>query len=221
MKFTWRTEWPLWLLLAIMFVIAAITWAHAPDRVPVHWGSNGEVDRYGGKFEGVLLFPLVALVLYALFLLLPRIDPHGASYARFAGAYTVLRFGILLVLGLIQFVIHLWIHGNHPRMETLIPVFVGGLFVLLGSVMGKLHPNWFVGVRTPWTLSSRLSWDKTHRLAGWVFGAFGICLIVAGASGHSGALVAAFILGGVGILGTVVYSYVVWRGDPERTRFGP
>ncbi len=200
-----------------MFLIAAITWVHAPDRVPTHWGANGEVNGYGGKFEGILLIPLVAVAIYLLFLLIPKIDPARANYARFAGAYTVLRFTLLLFLTLIYFVVHLAIRGNRVPIETLIPLFVGGLFLVTGGVLRRLHPNWFVGIRTPWTLSSKRAWAETHRVGGWVFTAAGFVLILAGALRSTAVLIAAIALTGVGMLGTVVYSYFVWRDDPDRT----
>jgi len=220
MKFTWRTEWPLLLLLALMFAIAAMGWVHFPDRVPVHWGTNGEVDRYGGKFEGTFLIPIVGAVIYLLFLALPRIDPARANYARFAGAYTVLRFTLLLFLLVVEFVVHLATGGNRVPMETLIPIFVGGLFIVMGGVLRRIHPNWFVGIRTPWTLSSKRSWTETHRVGGWVFGISGVVLIVAGIVHSTAVLIAALVLIGAGMLGTVAYSYFVWRDDPDRVRAG-
>lgn len=216
MKFTWRTEWPLWALLAAMFALAAVTWPHAPDRIPVHWGMDGEVNGYGGKFEGLLLVPLIAAAVYVMFLVLPKLDPGRANYPHFSGVYTMFRFGILVFLAVVYGVIHLWIRGYRPPMSVLAPILTGGLFILIGSVMGKVRPNWFVGIRTPWTLSSKRSWSKTHRVAGWVFMVEGVCLIVAGALRSSAALVAALVIGGVGILGTIVYSYLLWRDDPDR-----
>jgi len=216
MRFSWRTEWPLWALLLAMFAMAAITWPHAPDRIPVHWGLNGDVNRYGGKFEGLLLIPIIALAVYLLFLVLPRLDPGRANYAQFAGAYTLLRFSILMVLALVDGVIHLWIRGIHTPMSTLIPMFVGAMFVVIGSVLGKIRPNWFVGIRTPWTLSSKLSWTKTHRVGGWVFVTAGLLLFLAGAVHSTPALIGAIAATGAGVLGTIVYSYVLWRGDPDR-----
>ncbi len=216
MKFTWRSEWPHWVLLAAMFAVAAITWPTAPDRIPVHWGMSGEVNGYGGKFEGLLLLPFMSLGLYLLFLVVPRLDPGGANYSQFAGAYTLFRLGLLLFLSLVYATIHLWIRGYRPPVGVLAPVFVGGFFMLIGNVMGKIRPNWFIGIRTPWTLSSKRSWSKTHRAAGWVFTVEGACLILAGMLRSPGALVATFVIGALGILGTIVYSYTLWRDDPDR-----
>lgn len=75
MKTSVRFELPQWLILAGVFIASLIAWSSAADRVPVHWGLNGDVDRYGGKFEGLLLLPLIATGTYVLLLLLPRIDP--------------------------------------------------------------------------------------------------------------------------------------------------
>jgi len=132
----------------------------------------------------------------------------------------VLRFTLLLFLLVVEFVVHLATGGNRVPMETLIPIFVGGLFIVMGGVLRRIHPNWFVGIRTPWTLSSKRSWTETHRLGGWVFGISGVVLIVAGIVHSTAVLIAALVLIGAGMLGTVAYSYFVWRDDPDRVRAG-
>ena len=216
MKFTWRTEWPLWLLLIAMFVLAALTWPSAPDRIPMHWGVDGQVNGYGGKLEGLLLIPLVALILYLFFLALPKLDPLHANYARFAGAYTLFRFSILLFLALIYLLIHLWIRGYRAPVNMVIPILVGVLFLILARVLGRVRPNWFVGIRTPWTLSSKLAWTKTHRVAQWVFTILGLGLILSGILRSIALLIGVIAATAVGTFGMIFYSYVVWRDDPER-----
>ncbi len=133
----------------------------------------------------MLLLPPTALGLYLLLLLLPRIDPRRANYAQFRGAYLVLRVAILMFLVLIYGFVLLWTRGI--RLDVLvIPILAGGLLVVMG-VMGRVQPNWFVGIRTPWTLSSDLSWRETHRLGGWPF-AYSACvwaaLVAPQTSGH-------------------------------------
>jgi hypothetical protein len=95
MKVSWRTEIPFWLLILAMFALALSAWPGAPDSLPVHWGVDGHVDRYGSKFEGLLLFPLITVALYLMMLALPNIDPGRLNYARFAGAYMLLRLGVI------------------------------------------------------------------------------------------------------------------------------
>ena len=216
MKPSWRSELPLLLLLTAMFVLAAVSWSTAPAQIPVHWGLKGNVDRYAGRVEGLLMQPLLAAFVYALMLVLPKIDPGRANYARFSGTYYAIRASVLTVLALIYGVIHLAIRGYPIDIPRSIGLIVGGIFFVLGNLLGKIRPNWFVGVRTPWTLSSKLSWTHTHRAAGWVFILGGIAVMAAGVFQTAFAAWAAFVVMGGGIVGTVIYSYLVWRKDPDR-----
>lgn len=93
-----------------MFVLGLV-WPSAPDQIPVHWGLAGQPDRYGGKFEGLLLLPLLTLGVYLVMLLVPRIDPRSANYAQFQGAYSIFRLSSVAVLALVYGFILLWIRG--------------------------------------------------------------------------------------------------------------
>ena len=214
MKVSWRTELPFWLLILAMFALALSAWPSAPDSVPVHWGLHGQVDRYGSKFEGLLLFPLVTVVLYIVMLALPNIDPGRLNYAGFTGAYTLLRLGLVGFMAALYGLMQIQIRGYKVDVEHAIFILIGILFVLMGSVMGKLRPNWFFGIRTPWTLSSKTSWVRTHRLGGWVFLIGGVAMI--GTSMLPAARIYVLIGFGVAVLWTVIYSYLVYRNDPER-----
>jgi len=215
-KSDWRLELGMLLVIAAMFAAAAAVWPSAPDAIPVHWNVSGEVDRYGGRFEGLLLLPLAALVIYLLMRYLPRIDPLRANYARFSGAYTAIRAAVLALMAGIYGMVIAWVQQKPVDMSKLVPAALGGLFLLLGSVLGRVKPNWFVGIRTPWTLSSARSWERTHRLGGWLFMGLGLLFLLTGVFGLGSA--------GVGVFGAMlavvvvlfVYSYFVWRADPEK-----
>lgn len=216
MKLTWRTEVPQLALIAGMVLLAGVTWSTAPERIPVHWNIAGEVDRYGGKLEGLLAIPLLSLGLYAMMLLLPRIDPGRANYPSFLSAYTTIRVALITLLALLYGMLHLALRGRPVAVSTVTPLLVGGLFVILGNLMGKIRPNWFVGIRTPWTLSSKLAWTKTHRLGGWVFILLGIGLMATAALPASWTP-AVILTGLVGFtLWMLLYSYLVWRTDPDK-----
>lgn len=218
MQIHWRSEIPHLVLIAGLFVVAAVAWPVVPDRIPVHWNFAGNVDRYGGKFEGVLAVPLMAAAMYVLMLFLPRIDPSRANYDNFRKAYGLIRFSLLAVLAAVYGCILLVAIGRPVDINLLVPLFVGVLFCVLGNVMGKLRPNWFVGVRTPWTLSSRASWNKTHRLAGRLFIIWGLTLVAYGFIQDSRMLAAVVGLGVVALVWMTVYSYLIWRDDPDRMR---
>lgn len=217
MRTNLRIEAIQWALIGAMFVLAAVVWPSAPDQIPVHWGLSGEPDRYGGKIEGLLLLPLVTLGVYFAMLLLPRVDPRRANYALFEGAYAVIRLSAVVFLGLVYGLILLWVRGVELDVAVVVPVLVGALFVVIGNLLGKIRPNWFVEIKTPWTISSRRSWVKTHRMAGWTFVLLGLAFVVLGFTGQAWAIPAlvAATIGSVLLL--FVYSYLVWRSDPERT----
>ena len=216
MRFSWRIELPQLAVIAAMFVAATVAWPRAPERVPVHWNIQGQVDRYGGKFEGLLLTPLIALGLYVLLLVLPRFDPGYANYRRFATPYTVIRYLLIVVTTAIYTILLMSMFGHSVNTSAAILSIIGLLFIVLGNLMGKIRPNWFVGVRTPWTLSSKTSWTKTHRLAGWLFILMGVVSLAAGLVGAPWAVVTMIVVCGASVVWMVLYSYLVWRTDPHR-----
>lgn len=199
-----------------MFLLAAITWPTAPDRIPVHWNVYGQVDRYGGKVEGLLMLPLLTLGLYFLLLFMPRIDPGQANYQRFAGAYSIIRIATTALLAVIYGVTNLWIRGYRIDMSIVVSLAVGALLIVIGNLMGKIRPNWFVGIRTPWTISSKASWTKTHRLGGRLFIVMGLAFIAAGIARSPWTFIAAAAIAIGSVIWMLVYSYLVWRDDPDK-----
>lgn len=216
MRLSGRGEWPQLLLLTAMFGAAFAAWGSSPDRIPVHWGMSGAPDRWGGRFEGLLLLPLLALGLYLLLAFLPRFDPARVSYAAFAGAYAVVRMAVLALLAALEALVLLWIHGQRMNVGVAVPVLLGLMFIVIGIVLPGLEPNWFVGIRTPWTLSSRRSWVASHRVGRQVMIAAGVLMLAAGAIGRPWAMLAALALLMIGMIATVAFSYRVWRDDPDK-----
>jgi uncharacterized membrane protein len=212
----WWTEALQLVLIAAMFLAAALTWPVAPDQIPVHWGVSGQVDRYGGKVEGLLGPPLLALAVYFAMRLLPRFDPGRPNYAQFAQVYAAIRVVIVAAFAAIYGLVVLSVRGLALDMPMLGAIAVGILLVVVGNFMGKVRPNWFVGIRTPWTLSSKAAWTRTHRLGGWLLIADGIALIAVGALRAEWALGAWIALTVGSMLWLVVYSYRVWQADPQK-----
>jgi uncharacterized membrane protein len=217
MRFSWRREWPHCLLIAAMFAMTAVTWSSAPDRVPVHWNVAAQVDRWGGRFEGLLVIPLLTLTFYVLMLVLPRLDPGRANYEAFAGPYATLRLGLVVMMAGVHAIVILWVRGVPVSFEVWVPLLAGAMFVVIGNLLGKVRPNWFVGIRTPWTLSSKLAWSRTHRVGGWLFILMGVLMMACAAVRTEWAFVTMFSVGAVVVLGLVVYSYLQWRRDPDKT----
>ena len=204
-------------VIAAMFITAAVRWSSVPDRIPIHWNTSGDVDGYGGRFVGLLLLPLIALAIYVVMAAIPRFDPARANYMSFRGVYTTIRTGLIAYMGFTYLVLNLAINN-----EDGVPVdrlMIGSMAVLLfgiGVFLGKVRPNYFVGIRTPWTLTSKRSWVKTHRIGGWVFIASGVAAGIGAIFSGIAAIIAMFAILGPGIVFLTVYSYRVWRTDPDR-----
>ncbi len=205
-------------LIVVMAVLGLGTAAMLPPgaELPVHWAADGAPDRYMAKWSAIFVMPLVATGIVLVFCLLPYIEPRRDHLKRSRVAYNTI---CLSGVGLLA-----WIHclilaeglGHTVDVRRAIAAGIGVLLILIGNVMGKIRSMFFLGIRTPWTLSNERSWAKTHRLGGFAFVALGmgmVGLVLAGAS-------ASTVFGGfaTGIFGIVailfVYSFLVWRTDP-------
>jgi immunity protein, SdpI family len=210
------------LVLAAMLAASAWAWIVLPvgAHVPVHWNIEGRIDRYAGKTFGLLIMPGIGVVITALFLALPYIEPRRAHLMQSSKLYATVWLGVLGILAIAQADIVLTATGNYHGSIALPVSAVGVLFIVLGNYLGKTRSTFLMGIRTPWTLSSELSWAKTHRLGGRLFIVLGIAIIVT--VFVSPKLLLPVIL--VGMLGltliVTVYSYLVWRGDPNRNAAG-
>ena len=214
MKISWRSEILPIIFIVAAFVLAAVAWPQAPDRIPIHWGLNGQPNSYAGKI-GLFYPALIALGVYVLLLVLPRIDPRRRNYEKFWGAYTFIRTAVIAALVAIEVFTVLWALDVKVNINIVVPVIVGLLLMVTGNFLGKIRPNWFAGIRTPWTISSTESWNKTHRLGGRLFVLLGLALTVAAPFQKTWAFTMVAVLAGVIIVTLIAYSYVIWKRDPE------
>lgn len=211
-------KWIPYLIVALAAIASLLSFAQLPDRIPTHWGSNGEANGWSSRGWGVSVIPLVLVLLALLMRWLPRIDPRRANYAKFAGTFEAIFITIMLFVLVVHFAILAVGLGYPVRIERWVPVGIGLLLIVLGNVLPRARPNWFVGIRTPWTLSSDRVWEKTHRLAGYVFVIAGIIVAIIG---MTGVRLASFLVGpviGIAALSLVVYSYVEWRREDRVAR---
>jgi len=206
-------KWIPLLIVAIAVVASAVVYSQLPDRMPTHWGAHGQVNGWSARAWGAFVIPVVLLGLAGLMRVLPRIDPRGANYAKFAGTFEGVFISIMLFMLAMHFVILASALGYPVAIERWVPVGIGALFIVIGNLLPRARPNWFLGIRTPWTLSSDRVWEKTHRLAGYVFVIVGVLMAVIGVIGSD--LVMPWLGGLIGFaaLGLVVYSYVEWRRE--------
>jgi uncharacterized membrane protein len=200
--------------LVVLFALAitALAYPALPEAVPSHWNAAGEVDGYLPLPWGVLVVPLVMVFVTALLLVLPRIDPLRENYRAFRPYYDgfVLVFAAYLLV--LQAWTLLWALGYRVSPNLLFPLLFGALYLYIGFLLERATPNWFVGIRTPWTLSSETVWRKTHDRAGPLFKAAGV---VALAGALFGAYALWFVLAPALAVSAylAVYSYLEYRQE--------
>jgi len=204
------------ILIAAATVAGFLLWNRLPDQMASHWNINDQVDGYMTKPWGVFMMPLVTLGMFALFLVIPSIDPLKANIAKFREAFNL--FIVLIVAFM------LYIHGltlawslgyTDFKMSTSMLPAMGLLFIFVGFMLRKAKRNFFIGIRTPWTLSSDTVWDKTHRLGALLFMASGVLAIIGGIFGGMTAFWLLFVPLMGSTLFLLVYSYVLYQRETK------
>ncbi len=167
-----------WGLVVLNFVVGISVYKYLPAMVPIHWNIRGEVDGYGGPAMGAFALPAVHLFLMGLMVLLPRIDPRKENYQKMTKPYWIMITSMSLFFTLLYWATLAIAFGYKLDMGQLIMVGMGILFAVMGNYFGKLKHNYFMGIKTPWTLASEEVWNRTHRMAGpmWVIG--GVLMVV-------------------------------------------
>jgi len=222
-KPTWKTEIIPISLIAAAAGFSVYFYAHFPERVAMHWNFRGQVDGYSGRAVGAFAIPALTVAVYALLLGLPYLDPKRERYAEFAKVYHIFKAVLLAVLIAIYAAAGLFNLGYPVKIGSFVPLLIGLLFILMGNYMGKIKNNWFMGIRTPWTLSSENVWNKTHRFGGRAFMLFGLLLMVSPWLPEIAAMVA-FVVGLLAAsIGTMAYSYLLYIREKKvgATASGP
>jgi uncharacterized membrane protein len=205
------------LVLIIGATIAGLlVWNQLPDQMASHWNLNDQVDDYMPKFWGVFMIPLVTLGMFVLFLVIPNIDPLKANIAQFRGTFNLF---ITFIIGFMVYIYALTLRWNLDYTnlgigKAMLPA-MGILFFIIGFVLRKAKRNFFIGIRTPWTLSSDHVWEKTHRLGATLFMISGVLAVIGGFFGGMVAFGSIIIpILGVTVF-LVVYSYVLYQQETK------
>lgn len=207
-------------LAALAAALAFGLWAleRLPAEVVTHWGLSGEPDGWSSRGAAVLMLPALGVALAVMFLVLPRIDPRRESHELHGPTWWLLANATLVFLAAVHAAAIAFNLGWPVRMDMLVGIGVGALFVVIGNLMTRMRPNWFMGIRTPWTLSSEAVWRKTHRVGGYTFIAAGAAMALAGALRSSAVGIVAIVAVGVAAIVPVAYSYFAWREETGGAR---
>jgi uncharacterized membrane protein len=161
-----KGEWLFWLIMLLPFLYLPFIWDKLPDSIPTHWNFRGEVNHYSSKTYGTLFLPLLNIGMYLLLLALPKIDPRKKNYQYFGNTYRNIRILLVLFMTTMFFVTMQMALGAMAMNSKAIFILIFGLMAALGNFMRTIRSNFFVGIRTPWTLDNPEVWRKTHEMGG-------------------------------------------------------
>lgn len=206
-----KKELPIILIILIPFIYLAFIWNVLPEQVPIHWNANGEIDGWGSKATLLIIPFILPVLIYVILSLVPKIDPKQKIEATSKKFYN-----IKLLLTLFMSVLALFIlYSSKSQSFTnpnIIIMLIGLLYVILGNYMKTIKTNYFIGIRTPWTLENDIVWKKTHKLAGkyWFIG--GLLVILLGfILEPKPNMVSFIIITTIITIIPVVYSYVIFK----------
>jgi uncharacterized membrane protein len=177
MNNTLKKELPIIGIVLLPFIYLAYIWNNLPEQVPMHWNLNGEIDDWGSKNSLIGMTFLLPVLTYVLLMVVPKIDPKKRIEAM-GGKYYQFKFILVTFMSALALVI-MYISNNQKLSNpSMIVILLGILFVFLGNYFKVIKQNYFIGIKTPWTLESEEVWKLTHLLAGkmWVIG--GIVIVI-------------------------------------------
>jgi uncharacterized membrane protein len=214
---TTRTTTILVLFMIITATVAGVLlWNRLPDQMASHWNINDQVDGYMSKPWGVFMMPLITLGMFVLFLVVPSIDPLKTNIAQFREAFNMFIVLIVAFMLYIHALTLAWSLGYDDfKMSTSMLPAMGLLFIFIGFMLRKAKRNFFIGIRTPWTLSSDTVWDKTHQLGAVLFMASGVLAFIGGIFGGLTAFWFLFVPLISSTLFLLIYSYVIYQREAK------
>ena len=204
-----------YLIAALNLLAAAVSYPSLPDQIPMHWDFNGTVS-YNDKYQLFLMCGMAVLFAF-MFDLLPKIDPRRKNYQKFSTYYDsfciFMQVFLLIMTGIIL------VESFRPgtvSVPVIVMLGVGSLFLFIGNIMPKVKSNFYMGIKTPWALSSEEVWRKTHRLGGKCFFLAGLVMLL-GAFFSSRQLIAWIIFACVMIASIIpgIMSYIWWRQEQK------
>jgi len=172
-----KKELPLILIISIPFLYLGFIWDSLPETVPIHWNSKGQIDNWGPKSTLILVTSLLTILMYGLLTIIQFIDSKK-KIQNMGTKYYNLKFFIILFMSALAIFILYSVKKQTIANPNLILMIIGGLFVVLGNYMKTIKANYFIGIRTPWTLENETVWKKTHILAGKLWFVGGLAIII-------------------------------------------
>jgi len=210
-------QWYPVVLALVAAAMSAAVYTRLPETMAVHWDLDGNPNGWMPRAVGAAFGPVMILLLGFLMRVVPRIDPRAENYARFGEAYEVIVASVLVLMLVTHGIMLAIALGYRVSVARVVPALVGVLFVVIGNMMPLVRPNWWFGIRTPWTLSNDRVWTRTHRLAGFCMTGGGVLMIVAAlVLPPSLGLPVLLTVAVAATVGPALYSYLTWKREEGR-----
>lgn len=199
-------------LVALMFIAGVVLYPSLPNMIPTHWGFEGQPNQWSSKTWGTWIIPTMSFVFLILFPLLPKLDPKRENYKNFKKSWDVIQTSLVAMMAY-MYAVTMYV-TFYPEYNNLVGravmIGIGILFVVLGNVMGKVRQNYFVGLKTPWTLEDPGVWQKSQRFAGWMFVFAGLVFIIEAITWFA-VMYVFFVVIAATVIAPIVYSYLLSR----------
>ena len=171
-----KREIPLIAIVLLPFIYLAYIWNELPEKVPMHWNIKGEIDRFGNKTELLLIPIFLPLLVYLIFLIVPKIDPKN-KISKMGNKYQHIKILLTTFMSILALFIIYTAKNQSFANPNYIVLFIGILYIILGNYFKTIKANYFIGIRTPWTLENETVWKETHKLGGKMWFVGGIIVV--------------------------------------------
>lgn len=213
-----KKELPLIAIVLLPFIYLAYIWNQLPEKVPMHWNINGEIDRYGEKIELIIIPILLPLLVYIIFLVVPKIDPKN-KLNKMGNKLHSIKFLLTTFMSILAlFIIYIAKNESFTNPNYIV-LLIGILYIIFGNYFKTIKANYFIGIRTPWTLESETVWKKTHKLGGKLWFAGGIIIVIASLILKKETNFTIFlIITGIITIIPIAYSYLIFKNGRKSSR---
>jgi len=210
-----KKELPLIAIVLLPFVYLAYIWNQLPEKVPMHWNIKGEIDRYGDKIELIIIPILLPLLVYVIFLVVPKIDPKN-KLNKMGNKLQTIKVLLTTFMSILALFIIYSAKNQSFTNPNYIVLLIGILYIILGNYFKTIKANNFIGIRTPWTLENETVWKETHKLGGKMWFVGGIIVVLSSLILDKRPNFTIFlIITGIITIIPIVYSYLLFRNEKK------
>jgi uncharacterized membrane protein len=210
-----KKELPLIAIVLLPFVYLAYIWNQLPEKVPMHWNIKGEIDRYGDKIELIIIPILLPLLVYVVFLVIPIIDPKN-KLNKMGNKLQTIKVLLTIFMSILALYIIYSAKNKSFTNPNYLVLLIGALYIILGNYFKTIKANYFIGIRTPWTLENETVWKETHILGGKMWFVGGIIVVLSSLILDKQLNFTIFlIITGIITIIPMVYSYILFQKEKK------